>query len=202
MPAHRKITAETQKKQSEEKDLQEPPGVRGMKHQYDSKRQGGKAMKGSIWCCGTWAWWLGLAAGLVREPRAAWAIQTHGHPEGLYGHQMGHVIFFAAMVYICWQIWRRQLLGRPSFRGLFGASLLFAGWNVLTFFGHIAEEALDPAAIDSRGGYLLRDLQITDLNGLVYYLAKLDHLILVPAFLMLYLGLRAFRAEQLEKGMR
>jgi hypothetical protein len=144
-------------------------------------------------------WWLGLGVGLW--PQAAWAIQTHGHPEGLYAHQLGHVIFLAAMIYICWQIWRRQLLGRRSFRGLFGAGLLLAGWNVLTFFGHIAEEGLDPSAIDSRAGHLFRQVHITDLNGLVYYLAKLDHLILVPALLLLYLGLRAFRAEQKEKAM-
>ena len=147
-------------------------------------------------------WWLSLAAGSGVGPQPAYAIQTHGHPEGLYAHQLGHVIFLATMIYLCWQIRQRQLLNRRSFRCLFWACLLFAGWNLLTFFGHLAEEGLDPAAIDSRAGYLFRQIHIADLNGLVYYLAKLDHLILVPALLVFYLGLRAFAAEQKETASR
>jgi hypothetical protein len=144
-------------------------------------------------------WLIGLAASLTLGPLPAFAIQTHGHPEGLYAHQMGHIIFLAAMIYVCWQIWQRHLGSRPGFRCLFWACSLFAAWNLLTFWGHWAEEGLDPAAIDSRAGYLFRQLHINDLNGLIYYLATLDHLILIPALWLFYLALRAFRIEQKAK---
>ncbi len=137
-----------------------------------------------------------MALGLIFRPRLAWAIQTHGDPEGLYAHQLGHIVFLIAMIYVCWQIWRQDLKARPGFTRLFWACILFGAWNILTFIGHIAEEQLDPSAIDRSAGYLWRTLHITDLNGLLYYLAKLDHLILVPAFLLLYLALRAFRRRQ------
>jgi hypothetical protein len=141
-------------------------------------------------------WRFGLAFGLALWPWPAWAIQTHAHPEGLYAHQMGHVAFLGAMIYVCWQIWRSHLLSRPGFRHLFWACILFGCWNVLTFCGHWAEEGLDPGAIDRQGGHLFRQLHITDLGGLIYYLASLDHLILIPAFWLFYLGLKDFLAGQ------
>jgi hypothetical protein len=145
-------------------------------------------------------WRLGLAAGLALCPWPALAIQTHGHPEGLYAHQLGHLVFLAAMIYVCWEIRRRRLPSRPGFPALFWACLLLAAWNILTFWGHWAEQGLNPGAIDSRSGYLHQYLHITDLGGLIYYLASLDHLILVPALWLFYLGLRAFLAEQQAKA--
>lgn len=145
-------------------------------------------------------WWFGLAAWfLAWWPEPARAIQTHSNPEGLYAHQMGHLAFLAAMIYVCRQIWRRGLLSRPGFRHLYWACILFGGWNVLTFCGHWAEQELDPGAIDRGTGYLFSQLHISDLNGLVYYLATLDHLILIPALWLFYLGLKAFLAEQQAK---
>lgn len=145
-----------------------------------------------------WLWGVSLGAGLALAPHPVLAIQTHGHPEGLYAHQLGHLAFLGGMIYLCWQIWRRRLLSRAGFRWLFLAGSLFAGWNLLTFFGHWAEERLDPGAIDASAGHLWRQLHIIDFNGLLFYLAKLDHLILIPALVALYLALRAFLAEQRE----
>lgn len=145
-------------------------------------------------------WWLGLAAWLIPWwPWPAWAIQTHSHPEGLYAHQMAHLAFLGAMIYVCWQIWRRGLLSRSGFQHLYWACILFGLWNVLTFCGHWAEQGLDAGAIDSASGHLFSYLHIHDLGGLIYYLATLDHLILIPALLLYYLALRAFRTEQLAK---
>jgi hypothetical protein len=147
-------------------------------------------------------WRFMVAAGLALWPLPALAIQTHGHPEGLYAHQMGHVAFLGAMIYVCWQLWRRRLLVRPGFQRLFSACILFGVWNVLTFFGHWAEEGLDPGAIDRQAGHFFRQLHITDLGGLIYYLATLDHLILIPALWLLYLALRAFLREQQQQQAR
>jgi len=138
------------------------------------------------------AW--GLA--LVLCPKWAWAIQTHGDPEGLYAHQMGHLVFWAAMLFVCFQIRRRGLKNQPGFSRLYWAAILFAVWNMVTFIGHFAEENLDPGAIGREAGHLGRTLHITDLNGLIFYLAKLDHLVLVPAFWLLLQALRAFWRQQ------
>ena len=48
-------------------------------------------------------WWLGLMVGLaVVGPQSALCIQTHGHPEGLYAHQMGHVVFLERLLSPAW----------------------------------------------------------------------------------------------------
>ena len=62
-------------------------------------------------------------------------------------------------------------------------------WNVLTFCGHWAEEGLDPGAIDRPPDIFSDNCTSTDLGGLIYYLATLDHLILIPALWLFYLGL-------------
>lgn len=139
---------------------------------------------------------LSLSLVLLLAPAPAWAIQTHGDPEGLIAHQLGHIVFVAAMLFVCIQLRRRGLRAQPGFSRLYWAAILFMVWNVLTFVGHIAEENLPATAIDRQAGHLGRTLHITDLNGLVFYLAKLDHLVLVPAFLLLYLALRTFRRQQ------
>lgn len=144
-------------------------------------------------------WRFIFISGLASWPLPALAIQTHGHPEGLYAHQLGHVAFLGAMIYVCWQLRRRRLLVRPGFQRLYWAGILFGLWNVLTFLGHWAEEGLTPEAIDRQAGHFFRQLHITDLGGLIFYLATLDHLILVPALWLLYRALRAFLAEQQQK---
>lgn len=163
----------------------------------DSNKLQGERRSGELpgWEPGRWC--LGLTTVFLLVPQLAWAIQTHGDPEGLYAHQMGHVVFFVAMLFVCYQIKRRGMEARPGFARLYWACILFGAWNILTFMGHIAEERLDPAAIDRQGGHLWRTLQITDLNGLLFYLAKLDHLLLVPAFWLLFLALRTFRKIRL-----
>ncbi len=139
---------------------------------------------------------LGLCLVLLLATQPAWAIQTHGDPEGLIAHQLGHIVFLGAMIFVLIQLRRRGLGAQPGFSRLAWAAILFGVWNVLTFVGHIAEENLPATAIDRQAGHLGRTLHITDLNGLVFYLAKLDHLVLVPAFLLLYLALRTFRRQQ------
>lgn len=128
-------------------------------------------------------------------PAPVWAIQTHGDPEGLYIHQLGHLLFLAAMVYIIWQIHRRKLTDHLGFRQLMRGAYLLAAWNLVAFIGHWAEEKLPREVFLPGAGYFFRQLEIRDLKALVYYLAKLDHLILVPALFFFYQGLRTFRRQ-------
>lgn len=128
-------------------------------------------------------------------PAPVWAIQTHGDPEGLYVHQIGHLLFLAAMAYIIWQIHRRKLTDHLGFRQLIRGAYFLAAWNLLAFIGHMAEEKLPREVFLPGTGYFFRQIEVRDLNALLYYLAKLDHLILVPALFFFYLSLCAFRRQ-------
>jgi len=127
--------------------------------------------------------------GLV--PRPALAIQPHGPPEGLYVHQMAHVLFAGAMLFLIFLVQRRGLLKITGFRLLIWACGLLVLWNLDAFLGHLAEVFLSPQAFRGQEGNFSQRLCMSGLESWVYYFAKMDHLILVPAFYLLYRGLNA-----------
>lgn len=129
---------------------------------------------------------------LLSVPDAAWALQSHGPPEGLYVHQMAHVFFIGALGYLFWDI------RRTSFSGLGWVYLqvfcvLMIAWNILALTGHAAGLLLSPEDFVSRNGLVATHLvgEVTAAKVL-YFLGKLDHLLCVPALLFLFLGLRSF----------
>jgi len=127
---------------------------------------------------------------LFAEP--ALATQAHGEPEGLYAHQLGHLFFIISMGVLIFWLRERQLVQAPGWRYIQYAALFFILWNVDAFFVHLVDEQL--AVIESQR-INLWEIKLTstvDSNILIwlYYIAKLDHLLCVPALLFLYFGLR------------
>ena len=45
---------------------------------------------------------------LLGQTESAWALQSHGAPEGIYVHQMAHVLFMGALAYLYWHTRRSQ----------------------------------------------------------------------------------------------
>jgi hypothetical protein len=127
--------------------------------------------------------------GLVPGP--ALALQPHGSPEGLYVHQMAHVLFAGAMLFLIFMVKRRGLQKVKGFRLLTWACGLLLLWNLDAFLGHLAEVFLRPQVFQGPGGDFSQRLCMSGLESWVYYFAKMDHLILVPAFYLLYRGLHA-----------
>ncbi|NQS71910.1 MAG: hypothetical protein HQQ73_07120 [Desulfobulbaceae bacterium] len=126
------------------------------------------------------------------EVRDALALQIHGGPEGLYVHQMAHVHYFFALVFFLWYIRRAAFTSRGwQFLQLF--CLLMGLWNILAFVGHIAATHVEPTSLVQDSHYLTtRLLPPYSVNNLVFYLAKLDHLLCVPALFCLYMAIRIF----------
>ena len=139
--------------------------------------------------------WLGVLAIIIFDPRPTLALQTHGPPEGLYVHQLAHVLFAAALLFLMWQIKYEGLTGFPGFRQLRWACGLFVLWNVVAFLGHWSEELLLPLHFQGQPGNLSQRLIMSRFYAWIYYLTKLDHLILVPAFFLLWRGLKALLSK-------
>ena len=146
--------------------------------------------------------WLGVWALILFSPQPSLALITHGHPEGLYVHQLAHLLFAGAMIFLGYMIKREGLLKLAGFRMLAWASLLFIGWNLDAFIGHIAEVYVSPQAFQGETADFSRRLLLTDRFSWVYYITKMDHLILVPAFYLLYRGLKALPLEAQEGESR
>jgi len=129
-----------------------------------------------------------LFQGALAAP--ALAIQTHGAPEGLYVHQIGHVLYGLAMLGFAIRIRVSRLAPRKSWKLMsLGAFLLFC-WNGWAFIGHVLDMRIPSIdfLLNEQGikmGLVLR----TPVDWL-YYLFKMDHLICVPALLCIYLSLQ------------
>ena len=134
------------------------------------------------------AWIVAILA--ITEP--ALATQAHGAPEGLYAHQLAHIFFIISMGVLAYWLRERKLVQAVGWRYIQYSALFFIWWNVDAFFVHLVEEQI--ALVDTqRVG--LWEINITSrVNSPVlvwlYYTAKLDHLLCVPALLFLFFGLR------------
>jgi hypothetical protein len=135
---------------------------------------------------------LGLIVSVVFITQPALATQAHNAPEGLYAHQLAHIFFIVSMGVLIYWLRERKLVQAVGWRYIQYSALFFILWNVDAFFVHLVEEQLDLIDIQRMG---LWEINITTTMksqkflGL-YYAAKLDHLLCVPALLFLYFGLR------------
>lgn len=121
-------------------------------------------------------------------PEQAWALQPHGEPEGLYVHQMAHVLFVAALAYLYLHTRSTPDLVSRGWRYLRLFCLLAIAWNIIAFTGHIVhvhhENRPPGAAVD-----ILESL---------YILTRMDHFLYVPALFALMISLRTFYREAKE----
>jgi hypothetical protein len=142
----------------------------------------------------------GITAVLLFDPCPTLALQTHGPPEGLYVHQLAHVLFAAALLFLIWQVKYEGLTGLPGFRQFRWACGLFVLWNVVAFLGHWSDQLILPQAFQGQPGDFSRRLIMSRFSDWIYYVAKLDHLVLVPAFFLLWRGLKALLSKTPEEA--
>ncbi len=128
-------------------------------------------------------------------PTSAHAIQTHAAPEGLYVHQIGHILFAIAMLGFALRIRRSSLIKEKSWHLMSTGAVLFALWNGWAFLGHIMDRLI-PLAHFSRGSAGLKSiLDVQSPIDVLYYIFKMDHLLCVPALVFIYLALRRMTTQ-------
>lgn len=132
---------------------------------------------------------------LLFLPERTWAVQQHGGIEGMVAHELGHLLFLFGMVFLLYRMNHpaTRLLTRGSgwveFRLFIWLIIL---WNVMTFYGHWHEEVISADKFILTGGIKSAFLISRPLDVL-FYLSRLDHLVLLPAFFCLLLALRKWR---------
>ena len=131
-----------------------------------------------------------LAALLLLLPaRAAHALQTHPY-DGLYLHQIAQLFLLAARLSFALRIQHSRLAVRRPWRWMAAGAWLLALWNVWAFGGHFIEAAVPEEAMLREPGQLAPRLLVVSWLELAYVVAKLEHLLVVPAVFSFYLGLR------------
>jgi len=133
-------------------------------------------------------------------PEQSMALQTHGESEGIYVHQMAHILYMTALCYLYWDTKRSTFSGRGwTYLRIFCVFTIL--WNLLALAGHACTQQLHPDDFNIANGYLTSKINTpVTLVKLLFYTAKLDHLLTVPAMVFLYMGLRSFYKHSLEEG--
>lgn len=126
-------------------------------------------------------------------PAAALAVQGHGGAEGLVGHQIGHLLFTMGLSYLFYKI-KQARLNAPGWFEFKAFLWMLFFWNLLTFTGHWMNEFVDQGKFSKVGAHIVH-MNIDGPWDALFYLTRLDHLLLAPAFFLLYLALRKWRAQ-------
>ena len=136
---------------------------------------------------------------LLALPGHAWALQSHGEPEGIYVHQMAHVLFMGSLIYLYWHTRRTPELASSGWKSLQKFCIIFACWNIVAFIGHEAYEALTTADFLHRN--TLDETIAAPLTSakVIYFLTTMDNLLFVPAVWALFVSLRTFYREALRE---
>ncbi|MGC8493077.1 MAG: hypothetical protein ACP5SH_15210 [Syntrophobacteraceae bacterium] len=133
--------------------------------------------------------------------QAALATQAHGAPEGLYVHQMAHILFIFSLGVLVYWLREHSLTREPGWRYVQYAAFFLILWNMDAVLTHYLDSHLGLFATIDEGGWHAR-IHLTHGTGrlllLLYYFAKLDHLLCVPGIVFLYAGLRRL-LQQVER---
>jgi hypothetical protein len=131
-------------------------------------------------------------------PEPAFAYIPHWDPkEGFFIRQFSYLFFLFSMLFFFYELKAENLRQKPGFRFLALASGFFALWNLNCFVGQFIALGLGSSVMVEPAGIFSQKLVMTDPLVWVYYLTKLDHLLLVPAFLCLYFGIRALARSRI-----
>ena len=131
---------------------------------------------------------------LLLQANPAWSVQAHGGVEGLVSHQIGHFLFTLGMGYLLFRLYSMYMKGTGWFEFKTFLWLLIV-WNVTTFTGHWMNEFVAKEKF-IKAHASIQSFTIENLQDAIYYLTRLDHLILVPSFAFLLLALRKWRMSQ------
>ena len=161
---------------------------------FFDKRSKGKSMKrllnGNL-----------LTAGIFLLPYAmpstAMATQGHGGIEGVYVHQMAHLFFILSLCVLIYSLRTRKLIEEKGWRLIQYSALFFILWNMDAFLVHALDDQFGIIQVTRIETWQIQITDSFDLSPIrwLYYLAKLDHLLCVPALFFLYLGLKRLLNE-------
>jgi hypothetical protein len=139
--------------------------------------------------------WLGstgllLVLLLPGQALAQWVTWQNFGTQGSYVQEIANLLFALAMLFFIYEIVHARLQLFPGFRLLVWAWAFLALWNFNAFVGNWAAWTLENPVILGQGWG--RRLVMYDFHTWLVYVTEIAHFVLVvPAFLLFYLGLRA-----------
>ncbi|MFH0822921.1 MAG: hypothetical protein V2B18_09235, partial [Pseudomonadota bacterium] len=133
-------------------------------------------------------------------PRQVWAFQSHPAPEGLYVHQLAHLVFIIAMTFFVYWLEVNLFTRERGWRYIQVSALLFIIWNIVAVLGHCVEELLPKELFVGDPDWSQRLVAGTNTWAECFYVLKMDHIICVPAVICLFMGIRTLYQNALKHG--
>lgn len=131
-------------------------------------------------------------------PADGLATQLHAGSEGIITHQAGHAFFLFSMVTLILTISGKQLNEQKGWRLIQYSAFFFILWNLNAMTAHFLDNQIHAVKIENLSLWTMDIITYNDSQrfGFFYYVLKLDHLLCVPAMLLLYKGLSILHEEQ------
>jgi hypothetical protein len=147
-------------------------------------------------------WVLGFLLGSLIFPSPALAFIPHWDPrEAFFIRQFSYLFFMVAIIFFIYELKQERLQQQRGFRLLAWAGVFFALWNFDCFIGQFMAMYFKAQIAEGTAGIFSQQLLMANLGNCINYFTKLDHLLLVPAFIYFYRGIMAFSRE-VEEGPR
>ena len=141
-------------------------------------------------------WLAGLFIGSLLHPSPALAIIPHWDPkEAFFIRQFSYLFFMIAMVFFIYELRQEKIQQHRGFRLLAWGSAFFALWNLDCFFAQLFALHFPAQAVKGAPGGFSQRLVMANWGNWITYVTKLDHLLLVPAFLYFYWGIKALSRD-------
>jgi hypothetical protein len=142
-------------------------------------------------------WLVGFLLGSLILPSPALAFIPHWDPkEAFIIRQFSYLFFMVAMIFFIYELKQEKLQQHRGFRLLAWASVFFALWNLDCFIGQFIALYFKAQVAGGGPDSFSQRLHMANLGNWINYFTKLDHLLLVPAFIFFCRGIRAFSREE------
>jgi len=139
----------------------------------------------------------GVAVYLAATAAPAMAARPNGHPVGVVAYPFSHLLFMAAMAVLIYRLSRRGTPVRPGWIAIRYSAIFFILWSAFAFTAFFLEDPTGWIAAGRIGSWTLHIEPAGKSMFLawIYYLARLDHLLCVPAMFFFVLGLVRLSAQ-------
>ena len=134
----------------------------------------------------------------ISFPDPALATCDYGRPEGVHTHQFAHIFFIISMGILIYRLKDKKPDISPGWKFIQYSALFFILWSLDAFAVHLLNERFNIIQVKTIGPWQMKINDCFDNNLLkfFYYLARMDYLLCMPAFIFLYYGLRSLLKER------
>ena len=133
----------------------------------------------------------------ILSPDTALATCDYGRIEGVHTHQLAHIFFIISMGILIYRLRIKKPHLSSGWKFIQYSALFFILWSFDAFAVHFLNEQFNIIQVKTIGPWQIKINDCFDNNLLkvFYYLARMDYLLFMPAFIFLYYGLKRLLNE-------